>query len=83
MIEEPLKPALQMQHRVTNNPYEKMRHQREAGKFERDTHAWARKRAEKLMSKLLANKPKDKSEVGLLTKLVDQLMRRPRDIVER
>jgi hypothetical protein len=83
LIEEPLKFALHMQHPVTNNPFEKMRHRRKAGSFERDTQAWVRKRAEKLMSKLLENRPKDKSDVGLLTKLVDQLMRRPRDIVER
>ncbi|XP_060586723.1 uncharacterized protein LOC132742365 [Ruditapes philippinarum] len=83
LIEEPLKFALHMQHPVTNNPFEKMRHRRKAGSFERDTQAWTSKRAERLMWKLLANKPKDISEVGLLTKLVDQLMRRPRDIVER
>ena len=81
--DEPLKLSLHMQHRVTNNPIEKMRQRRELGRFEKDSQAWARKRAEKLMTKLLINKPKNKSEAGLLTQLVDQLMQRPREIVER
>ncbi|XP_045166450.2 uncharacterized protein LOC123529920 isoform X2 [Mercenaria mercenaria] len=83
MVDVPLKLALNMQHRISNNTIGKMMYRRESEKFEKDPHAWAKKRAEKLMEKLLKNTAKNKSKQGMLTQLVEQLMQRPRDIVMR
>lgn len=82
VIDVPLKLSAAVQHRVATNPIGKMLVRRETVNYQKDPQAWARERAKKLMKKLLQNK-KSKSENGRLTQLVDQLMQRPRDIVDR
>lgn len=80
-VDIPIKLAPKMQHRISNNPVQRMLTRRDTAKFERDPKGWARKRAEKLMEELLKNESKKKSDRGILTQLIDQLMQRPRDIV--
>lgn len=80
LVDIPLQLAPNVQHRVSKNPLGKMKARKESVKFEKDPNAWAKKRAVKLMEKLLRNETKNKDK-GLLSQLVDQLMQRPRDIV--
>ncbi|KAL4226200.1 hypothetical protein ACF0H5_014186 [Mactra antiquata] len=77
----PLQLSPNVQQRVSSNPLHKMKEGRDAKAFNKDPKAWSKVRAEKLIKKLVRNEVDKTTHKGMLTSLVEQLMRRPKDII--
>ena len=75
--------ALQLSGRVKNkNVLQKIATKQKNKKIVKDPVAWAKKRSEKLLEKLIQNKSKD-GELGVLDQFIRQLMQRPLEYIDK
>lgn len=82
LMDIPLQLSPNVQQRVSSNPIRKMKEEKEAKKFTKNPQEWSKHRAEKLIMKLIKNEIDRGTGKGMLTILVDQLMKRPKDIID-